>query len=268
MIRGMTETKIKARLFCSAGLGADSSILATVDQAHYLFTVMRAQKGEHVIVFNGRDGEWLSTVRTISKKCCELQIAVQRRPQVLEPDLWLAFAPLKKSNTDFLVEKATELGVSRLIPVFTENTNTARVNSERLTAIAMKAAEQCDRLSVPKVVHHLNLSELITDWPTGRTLLVPDETGGGRPLKSVLEASTENADLESHGFLIGPEGGFSSSELDALDKLPFVSRVGLGPRILRAETAALAALSCFQAVAGDWKEAPRFNNGYFFNARK
>jgi 16S rRNA (uracil1498-N3)-methyltransferase len=264
----MNDIKIKARLYTGAGLGAGITITPNTDQAHYLLKVMRAQNGEYVILFNGRDGEWLSTVRAVSKKSCALVIVKQRRPQTPEPDLWLAFAPLKKSSTDFLVEKATELGVSRLIPVFTENTNTTRVKSERLAAIAMEAAEQCDRLSVPEVAQPLSLSELITDWPAGRRLLVPDETGGGASLKSVLEISIDDEDIISHGFLIGPEGGFAASELDALSNLPFVSRVGLGPRILRAETAALAALSCFQAIAGDWQQAPRFNNGYFFNARK
>jgi 16S rRNA (uracil1498-N3)-methyltransferase len=268
MISTMMSIKIKARLFSSADMGTGVTITPSTDQAHYLLKVMRAQNGDHVIVFNGRDGEWLSVVQTISKKACALEIKEQLRPQIPEPDLWLAFAPLKKSNTDFLVEKATELGVSRLIPVFTENTNTTRVKSERLAAISMEAAEQCDRLSVPEVAEPLSLTELITDWPKGRSLLVPDETGGGRSLKSVLETSIDDAGITPHGFLIGPEGGFAASELDALDKLPFVNRVGLGPRILRAETAALAAIACFQAVAGDWQQAPRFNNGYFFNARK
>ncbi len=264
MIKGMNETKIKARLFTSADLKAGQAITPSADQAHYLLKVMRAQDGEHVVLFNGRDGEWLSSVAAASKKSCQLRLKEQLRPQRQEPDLWLAFAPLKKSNTDFVIEKATELGVSRLIPVFTERTNTGRVKCERLRAIAMEAAEQCDRLSVPEVSEPLSLTGLIADWPAGRTLLVPDETGGGQPLKSVLKTVGET---RSHGFLIGPEGGFSASELDALGNLPFVSKVGLGPRILRAETAALAALACFQALVGDWQQAPRFNNGYFFNAR-
>ena len=264
MITGMSEIKIKARLFTSADLRAGDPVTPSTGQAHYLLKVMRAQDAEHVVLFNGRDGEWLSSIAAASKKSCQLRIEKQLRPQSPEPDLWLAFAPLKKSNTDFVIEKATELGVSRLIPVFTERTNTGRVKCERLRAIAMEAAEQCDRLSVPEVSEPLSLAGLIADWPAGRTLLVPDETGGGKPLKSVLETAGET---RSHGFLIGPEGGFAASELDALGNLPFVSKVGLGPRILRAETAALAALACFQALVGDWQQAPRFNNGYFFNAR-
>jgi len=260
----MNDTKIKARLFTDDDLGASVTITPNADQAHYLLKVMRAGNDERVILFNGRDGEWLSTVDEATKKTCVLRLEKQLRAQSPEPDLWLAFAPLKKSNTDFVIEKATELGVSSLMPVFTERTNTTRVKSERLRIIAMEAAEQCDRLSIPEVAEPLSLAKLLASWPDGRTLLVPDETGGGRALKDVLVDNT----LKPHGFLIGPEGGFSASELDALSNLPFVIRVGLGPRILRAETAALAALACFQALSGDWKQKPRFNNGYHFNAHK
>lgn len=267
MIGFMSDTKIKARLFTGHDLKAGQTITASADQAHYLLKVMRACNGERVVVFNGRDGEWLSAIEEATKKTCVLRMQKQLRPQSPEPDLWLAFAPLKKSNTDFIVEKATELGVSALMPVFTERTNTTRVKPERLKLIAMEAAEQCDRLSVPQVSEPVTLSRLLTDWPAGRTLLVPDETGGGAPLIDVLQAPAGEEIMPPHGFLIGPEGGFAASELDALGNLPFVTKVGLGPRILRAETAAVAALACFQGMAGDWRQKPRFNNGYFFNAR-
>ncbi len=131
----------------------------------------------------------------------------------------------------------------------------------------MEASEQCDRLSVPEVSKPLSLANLLAEWPTGRTLLVPDETGGGRALKDVLKTPGQGEALPLHGFLIGPEGGFAASELDALGNLPFVIKVGLGPRILRAETAAVAALACFQGLVGDWQQKPRFNSGYFFNGR-
>lgn len=268
MIRIMNDIKIKARLFVSHGLTNDTTLSPSSDQAHYLLKVMRSQNGEGVVVFNGRDGEWLGRIEQASKKTCALRLIEQLRPQTEEPDLWLAFAPLKKSNTDFVIEKATELGVSRLIPVFTEHTNSTRVKSERLSAIAIEAAEQCDRLSVPEVMEVTEFNDLLASWPAGRSLLVPDETGGGKSLRAILEESGKDDYIRPHGFLIGPEGGFAPSELDALGNLPFVTRVGLGPRILRAETAALAALSCFQAIAGDWELKPRFNNGYFFNARR
>jgi 16S rRNA (uracil1498-N3)-methyltransferase len=264
----MTETKIKARLYTCENLKAGATLTLGPDQAHYLMKVMRASNGEHVVLFNGRDGEWLSTVEGASKKSCSLRIEEQLRAQAPEADLWLAFAPLKKTSTDFVVEKATELGISRLIPTFTERTNTTRVKTERLSLIAMEAAEQCDRLSVPDISQPVNFADLIAAWPKERILLVPDETGSGPSLKTVLELKAENSEISPHGFLIGPEGGFAPSELDALAKLPFVKRVGLGPRILRAETAALAALACFQAITGDWDQKPRFNNGYFFNASR
>ncbi len=268
MMKAMTEIKNKARLFASDALGQGAHVTPTPDQAHYLLKVMRADDGDGVVLFNGQDGEWSSIIEEATKKTCILRIDHQLRPQTPEPDLWLAFAPLKKTNTDFVIEKATELGVSRLIPVFTERTNTTRVKSERLKAIAMEAAEQCDRLSVPEVMEPVEFREFLDGWPDGRTLMVPDETGGGQSLRGALEVSSHDEYITPHGFLIGPEGGFAPSELDALGNLPFVNRVGLGPRILRAETAALAALACFQALRGDWEYKPRFNNGYFFNARR
>jgi len=264
MIAPMTDKKTKARLFTNDALKVPAQITASADQAHYLLKVMRAGNGDRVVLFNGRDGEWMSVIRDASKKSCTLLVEEQLRAQLVEPDLWLAFAPLKKSYTDFVIEKASELGVSRLIPVFTERTNTTRVKSERLRLIAMEAAEQCDRLSVAEVMEPVSFTQLIDQWPKQRQLLVPDETGGGKSLKSVLDGVHET----HHGILIGPEGGFARSELDALDNLPFVTRVGLGPRILRAETAALAALACYQAITGDWDQKPRFNNGYTFNARR
>lgn len=264
MMLFMNDIKTKARLFTSDDLNTGARITPVADQAHYLLKVMRAQNGDGIILFNGRDGEWRGLIEDATKKACVICLIEQLRPQGADANLWLAFAPLKKSSTDFLVEKATELGVSRLIPVFTERTNTSRVKSERLNLIAMEAAEQCDRLSVPDVCEAADFADFLSRWPPERTLLVPDETGGGAPLKGVLEQSQAPA----HGFLIGPEGGFAPSELDDLGNLSFVTRVGLGPRILRAETAALAALACFQAMAGDWDNQPRFNNGYIFNARR
>ena len=154
--------------------------------------------------------------------------------------------------------------MSQLIPVFTELTSTTRVKSERLRTIAQDSAEQCDRLTVTHVNEPVTLTELMNQWPHKRNLLVPDETGGGETIKTVLD-SLQSSSL---GVLIGPEGGFARSELDALEKLPFVSLVSLGPRILRAETAAIVALACCQAANGDWNQKPRFKNGYVFNVRK
>ena len=174
----------------------------------------------------------------------------QFRRQDSTPGPWLAFAPVKKARTDFIVEKGTELGVSRLWPIFTRHTATQRVNTARLRATAIEAAEQCGRLSIPDVSDPSNLDRLMAEWPADRDLLVLDETGGGRPL---AEVAAEAGAGPPPGFLIGPEGGFARTELDELANRSFVTLVGLGPRILRAETAALSALACWQAVAGDWR---------------
>jgi 16S rRNA (uracil1498-N3)-methyltransferase len=174
------------------------------------------------------------------------------RNQRPEPDLWLLFAPVKRQRIDSIVEKATELGVSQLFPVFTRHTVMTRVNDDRLQAIAIEAAEQCERLSVPPVHRPLSLEERLADWPAERRLVLLDEGGGGRPIADAL------TDI-GHGpvaVLVGPEGGFAKSELDALRRLSFACPVGLGPRILRADTAVIAALSCFQAICGDWRTSP------------
>ena len=264
MIAPMMYKKTKARLFISDTLKANTEITATKNQAHYLLRVLRVKNGDYINLFNGYDGEWACVIKNVSKKSCQFHAEKQLREQLTEPDLWLAFAPLKKTNTNFVVEKASELGVSRMIPVFTEHTNTARVKSERLRIIALDSAEQCDRLTVAHVTEPITFAKLMNQWPHQRHLLVPDETGGGESIKAVLD-SLKTSPL---GVLIGPEGGFARSELDALKKLPFVSLVSLGPRILRAETAAIVALACCQAANGDWNQKPRFKNGYIFNVRK
>ncbi len=221
-------------------------------QSHYLTHVMRLAEGDAVALFNGRDGEWRAVIAGGGRHAATLHCENQTRPQRTEPDVWLAFAPLKKTPTDFLIEKATELGASRLMPVFTRHTAAERVKVERLRAHAIEAAEQCERLSVPEVAEPVTLERLLADWPAGRRLLVLDETGGGRPIADVLAGSGDGPP-PVHGLLIGPEGGFAAAELDALRKLSFVTPLGVGPRILRAETAALAALSCWQALVGDWR---------------
>ena len=264
MIAFMIEKRTKARLFVSGTLKSTAEITATSDQAHYLLKVIRVKSGDYINLFNGYDGEWASIIKNVSKKSCQFRVERQLRKQHDEPDLWLAFAPLKKTNTDFVVEKASELGVSKLIPVFTKHTNTTRVKTERLRVIAVESAEQCDRMTVSHVTEPITLNELVNQWPHQRHLIVPDETGGGETIKSVLDC-LQTSPL---GVLIGPEGGFAQSELDALKKLPFVTLVGLGPRVLRAETAAIAALACCQAANGDWNKRPRFKDGYIFNARK
>jgi 16S rRNA (uracil1498-N3)-methyltransferase len=167
-----------------------------------------------------------------------------------EPDLWLLFAPIRRTRLDWLVEKATELGAGALYPVWTARTQPERVSEDRLRALAIAAAEQCERLSVPEIHPPAALDRVLAAWPAGRHLVLCDESGAGPPIGDALAGFPPDA---SAALFVGPEGGFSDGELDALGKLPIVTRVGLGPRVLRAETAALAALAAFQAIAGDWR---------------
>jgi len=250
------DQPLKLRLFIDAPLEAGGAVALDADQAHYLCNVMRAPQGSALAVFNGRDGEWRAVLAETGKKKALLAIEAPLRPQQDEPDLWLLFAPVKRARIDFIAEKATELGVSVLQPVFTKHTVMSRVNDDRLRAIAIEAAEQCERLSIPEVRDPLSLDALLEGWPEGRRLILLDEGGGGRPVAEAL------ADLPPGpaAVLVGPEGGFAKTELDALRSLSFAVPVGLGPRILRADTAVVAALSCFQAICGDWCRPPRANS--------
>jgi 16S rRNA (uracil1498-N3)-methyltransferase len=251
----MTEatSRPRFRLFVNTPLAADTAVALSRDQTHYLASVMRAQTGEAVSLFNGRDGEWQARIASLAKAGAALIPERQLRPQAPEPDLWLLTAPLKKDRTDLVVEKAAELGVSRLWPVFTRRTNAGRVNSERLGAHLMEAAEQCERLSVPELAEPAPLDKVLSGWPADRILLFLDEGGGGQPLAQVLE------DLPPGplALLVGPEGGFDGEERRLIASKPFARPVGLGPRILRAETAAIAALAVIQALKGDWRTPPK-----------
>jgi 16S rRNA (uracil1498-N3)-methyltransferase len=204
-----------------------------------------------VAAFNERDGEWLCRLVEEGRRSTALLPEGQLKTAEAEPDLWLLFAPIKRARLDWLVEKASELGAAALLPVWTERTQPERLNGERLRALAIAAAEQSERLSVPEVRTPERLDRLLASWPAERRLLVCDETGVGRPIVSALGAFGDGP----AALLIGPEGGFTDTELDGLGKLPIVTRVGLGPRVLRAETAAVAALAVFQAIAGDWRRA-------------
>lgn len=246
MEKGTQDFRI--RLFVDATLSADGSVALSRDQAHYLGTVMRRQAGNGLLLFNGRDGEWQASIEEISKRGGTLSLVRQTRPQDVPPDLWLLFAPVKRARLDFMAEHATELGVSALLPVMTERTNAARVNETRLRANAIEAAEQSGRLTVPEIRSAERIERLLTGWEEGRVLFFGDESGGGAP---ATEAFATARDVPA-AILIGPEGGFAPRELERLAALPFARGISLGPRILRAETAAIAALTLFQAVAGDW----------------
>lgn len=236
----------RVRLHLDQPLAPGQPLTLDRDQANYLFNVMRLGPGAQVLVFNGRDGEWLAQVAQAGKRGGELHALARTRPVQIPPDLWLLFAPIKKARTDFIVEKATELGAARIVPVQTEFTNAERIRQDRLQAHAVEATEQCGGTLVPEVADLVPLQRLLADWPDGRHLLWCDETTAG--------AATPLASLPAGPWavLIGPEGGFSPAEQARLRSLPFVHAISLGPRILRADTAAVAALALWQAALGDW----------------
>ena len=243
---------IATRLHIPAELAEGMLVALSAAQAHRLRNVLRLGPGAAVSAFNARDGEWLGTIAELGRNAGALTVNKRVRAGEPEPDLWLLFAPVKRARLDWLVEKATELGVSALLPVWTSRTQAERLNPERLGALAVAAAEQSERLSVPEIRPPERLDRVLAAWPANRRLFVCDETGGGRP---IAEAMAGLDPLSPAAVMIGPEGGFDDRELDAFGTLPNVSRVGLGPRVLRAETAALAAVAVFQAVAGDWRRA-------------
>ncbi len=244
----LTEAGGKTRLYVTADLGAGMTVALDEGPSHYLLHVLRVKSGNRVLLFNGRDGEWLAEIGQASKRGVTATCLSQTRPQVGEPDIWLAFAPIKKTPADYLVQKATELGVSRLQPVFTRRTIVTRVNLERMAANAAEAAEQSERLTVPQIREAVDLDKLLASWPKERRLYFCDEGGDARPLAEVARGASGPA-----AILTGPEGGFDPGERELLRARSFVVPVTLGPRILRADTAALAALSVWQAMAGDWK---------------
>jgi 16S rRNA (uracil1498-N3)-methyltransferase len=216
--------------------------------AHYLLHVLRAKCGNRVALFNGRDGEWLAEIAEADKRGVRARCLRQSASQREAPDIWLAFAPVKKTPSDYLVQKAAELGVSVLQPVFTRRTIVTRINQERMTANAIEAAEQSGRLSVPEIREAVGFDKLLASWPKERRLLFCDEGGDA---KAMMQGARESRGGPA-AILTGPEGGFDPAERAALRALPFVVPVTLGPRILRADTAALAALAIWQAVAGDF----------------
>ena len=239
------------RLYIASGLAPRVEAELDRAQAHYLRSVLRLDKGAAIAAFNATDGEWLCRVAEFGKRGARLTVEAQLREaeSEAESDLWLIFAPIKRAPLDWLVEKATELGVAALVPVWTARTQVERVNLDRLRAHAVEAAEQSERLSVPELRAPDRLDRVLAAWPGERRLVVCDESGAGDPISDAVARLPPGP----VALLVGPEGGFDETELDAIGKLSFVTRVGLGPRVLRAETATLAAVAVFQAIAGDWR---------------
>ncbi len=237
----------KIRLYVEHPLGPGQSVPLTREQAHYLFGVMRLAVGGRVALFNGRDGEWQVEVAEAGKRGGTLACVEQSKPLQLPPDLWLLFAPIKKARTDFIVEKAAEMGAARIVPVQTEFTNSERIRQDRLQAHAVEAAEQCGGTFVPEVADLQRLDRVLDAWPDGRQLMFCDEAEVGSALRLA-----ERDKGQPWAILIGPEGGFSDRERTRLAGLPFAHVVSLGPRILRADTAAVAAMAMWQQALGDW----------------
>ncbi len=244
----LAEAGGKTRLYVTADLGEGVAVTLDEGQTHYLLHVLRARAGNLISLFNGRDGEWLAEIAEAGKRGVTATCRKQTAGQHGTPDIWLAFAPVKKTPSDYLVQKAVELGVSVLQPVFTRRTIVTRINEERMAANAVEAAEQSERLTVPEIRAGVSFDKLLASWPTERRLLFCDEGGDA---KAMTQAARESRGGPT-GILTGPEGGFDPAERAAVRALPFVVPVSLGPRILRADTAALAALAIWQSIAGDW----------------
>jgi 16S rRNA (uracil1498-N3)-methyltransferase len=235
------------RLFIPHDLSPGATLDLDEGQSRYLSTVMRQAVGDELLVFNGRDGEWRAQVAAMGKRSVRLAVEAQTRPQAMGPDLDLIIALVKRTRLETIVEKAAELGARRVRPVITERTNADHTRVDRLQAIAVEASEQTGRLDAPQVMAPVKLDRLLGDWEAGRRLLFCDEAGEAAP---VLEAAVGDG---AWAILIGPEGGFSARERAQLRDLPYATPATLGPRILRADTAAISALTLWQAKLGDWR---------------
>lgn len=248
MTQAAKKGRAKIRLFVDAALGEGAQVALDRGQVQYLFSVMRLGLGDPVLVFNGCDGEWLAEVAEVGRKAGALVCRAETRAQAQPPDLWLVFAPVKKARTDFIAEKACEMGCRRLQPVFTRLTNSERVNTGRLRAHCVEAAEQCGLVSVPEIAEPVTLEALLDGWDPDRRIMFCDEGGAGAAAPGALAEAAPGP----WAVLIGPEGGFDAEERARLAACPQATAVSLGPRILRADTAAVAALSLWQATLGDW----------------
>ena len=248
----MNAASPKARLFVEDDIAAGRTLLPGSDQQHYLLNVMRLGDGDVIAVFNGRDGEWHAALHRDGKRSCHLVPQQQTRDQQASPDLWLIFAPVKKARLDFIAQKASEMGCSRIWPVRTDHCQVTRVNDDRMLANAIEAAEQTERLDIAEIMAFAPLSEALAACGDDRTLLFCDEASADDADAHAIARLSAAAPIGRAAVLIGPEGGFSAAERAHLSGLQNSLKLSLGPRILRADTAAIAALTCFQAICGDW----------------
>lgn len=248
-LRAMRANYRMQRLFVPQPMQTGGTIEPDRQQAHYLTNVLRMQPGGQLLVFNGVDGEWLAQIAEVNKKSLILQLTMQVRPQPAPSDLVYCFAPLKVGRLDYLVQKAVEMGAGVLQPVITQHTQMSNIGTDRILANAIEAAEQCGILAIPQVREVVKLDRLIWEWDATRRLIYCDEGANTNNPVPALKAITE----KHLGLLVGPEGGFSDDERRQLRALPYVTPIPLGPRILRADTAAVAALTLWQAALGDWR---------------
>lgn len=255
---GPTVPRIESahpRLFVDAPLRAGLVVGLTREQSNYLLNVLRLGEGAALLVFNGREGEWRAHIAGSSRKSASLIIEDQSRPQDSVGDLHLMFAPLKHARLDYMVQKAVEMGVSRLQPMLTRHTQVTRVNTERMRANAIEAAEQCGLITLPDIGAEKPMLQLIAAWPEDQLIVFCDEDSpGGDPVAALIEHRRRAPAGRAMALIIGPEGGFHADERSEVLRRPNCLRLSLGPRILRADTAAVAALALVQAVLGDWRQ--------------
>lgn len=250
----MKDIKLATRLYVEEDLGQEVVVGLGPQQAHFLRSVLRLKPGARLALFNGRDGEWLARLDALGKGWASLVLEEQSRPQTEEPELTLLFAPVKRSRIDWIAEKATEMGCTRLQPILTRRTIVERVNVQRLRTTVREAAEQSERINLPEVAEPAKLERVLDDWPGDKPFLFADESGHGRPIDEVV------SETRARALVTGPEGGFEPQEQEAIARHPAACAVGLGPRILRADTAVVAALAVMQAITGDWTSRPQFRN--------
>jgi 16S rRNA (uracil1498-N3)-methyltransferase len=238
------------RLYVEASLNEGAGIALSPQQANYLVNVLRLREGARVLAFNGRDGEFATRLQVAGRKGAALVVGARERTQELAPDLDYLFAPLKHARLDYMAQKAVEMGARRLRPVMTRRTQASRVNLDRLRANAQEAAEQCGIIWLPEIIAEQPLDAVLADWPAQRLLIFCDEDA---PRANPIAALAGRTAPGGIALLIGPEGGFDDAERAAILRAPSVLRLSLGPRILRADTAAVAALALIQAQLGDWR---------------
>ena len=241
--------KTTPRLHVAMNLREGAVLALPREQGHYLAHVLRLAAGDVVCLFNGNDGEWLAYITTVGKKSVEIRVEKKRSDVQLPPDIDYVFAPLKHARLDYMVQKATELGARRLRPVITARTIAERVNLDRMKANAIEASEQCNLVFVPEVMEPLAFGKLLANWDESRALIFCDEAAPQASAALALSRVKTPA-----AVLVGPEGGFTPEEREQLRRLPFVTTISLGPRIMRADTVAIAALALVQAVLGDWRQ--------------